>query len=62
MKTMMRVWFREQRKSLLFVQPPFPAVGQVLNAPDGKRLTVIKIHPEEGIEVKFPARAAKEQR
>ncbi len=56
---MMRVWLEGTKKTYVLVEPPYPAVGESLNMPDGSRLIVKKVREEEGFEVKFPLRPAK---
>jgi hypothetical protein len=54
MKTMLRAWFVEHKKTLVFVDPPFPAVGEVVNMPDGSQLTVKRVRLEQGFEITIP--------
>lgn len=56
MKTMMRVWLKGTSKTYVLVQPPFPAVGESLNLPDGSSFVVRKIREEQGFEINFPAK------
>ncbi len=55
---MMRVWLKGTNKTYVLVEPPFPAIGDTLNIPDGSQFVVRKIREEEGFEIKFPKRSS----
>jgi len=56
---MMRIWLEGTNKTYVLVEPPFPAVGDSINMPDGTKAIVKRVRKEEGFvftesEVKFP--------